>query len=55
VILHLTIIFGAFAVVMTGAQLFPLLILIALKTGVDLAFHLREHREPIQSTISLGA
>jgi hypothetical protein len=45
VILHLTIIFGAFAVVLTGAQLFPLLILIALKTGVDLAFHLREHRE----------
>jgi hypothetical protein len=45
VILHLTIIFGAFAVVVTGAQLFPLLILIALKTSVDLAFHLREHRE----------
>jgi len=55
VILHLTIIFGAFAVVTTGAQLFPLLILIALKTGVDLAFHLREHRDPHPSTISLGA
>jgi hypothetical protein len=47
VILHLTIIFGAFAVVMTGARLLPLLILIAIKTGVDLAFHLREHREPL--------
>jgi hypothetical protein len=47
VILHLTIIFGAFAVVMTGARLLPLLILIALKTSVDLAFHLREHREPL--------
>ena len=43
-ILHLTILFGVFAVVMTGAQLIPLLILIALKTGVDLAFHVREHR-----------
>jgi hypothetical protein len=47
VILHLTILFGAFAVVLTGAQLGPLLILIALKTGVDVAFHLREHREPL--------
>jgi hypothetical protein len=54
VILHLTILFGAFAVVLTGAQLGPLLILIALKTGVDVAFHLREHREPLQSTIALG-
>lgn len=55
VILHLTIIFGAFAVAMTGSQLLPLLILIALKTSVDLAFHLREHRDPLPSTISLGA
>lgn len=44
VILHLTIIFGAVAVALTGAQLLPLLILIALKTGMDLAFHVREHR-----------
>ena len=44
VILHLTILFGVFAVVMTGAQLIPLLILIALKTGMDLAFHVREHK-----------
>ena len=54
VILHLTIIFGTFAVIMTGAQLGPLLILIALKTAVDLAFHLREHRERLPSTIALG-
>ncbi len=54
VILHLTIIFGAFAVAITGAQLGPLLILIALKTGVDLAFHLREHREPLSATMPLG-
>ena len=33
VILHLTIIFGAFAVIMLGAQLCPLLILVALKTA----------------------
>jgi len=44
VILHLTIIFGAFAVVLLGAQVLPLVILVALKTAVDLGFHLREHR-----------
>jgi hypothetical protein len=44
VILHLTILFGAFAIVAFGAQLLPLVILIALKTAVDLGFHLGEHR-----------
>jgi hypothetical protein len=44
VILHLTILFGAFAVAAFGAHLFPLLILICLKAAIDLGFHLREHR-----------
>src|SRR5688572_8716392 len=44
VVLHLTILFGAFAVAAFGAHLFPLLILIGLKTAMDLGFHLREHR-----------
>ena len=44
VILHLTILFGAFAVAAFGAQLIPLVILIVLKTAVDLGFHLGEHR-----------
>ena len=44
VILHVTILFGAFAVAAFGAHLLPLLILIGLKTAVDLGFHLREHR-----------
>lgn len=44
VILHLTILFGAFAVILLGAQVLPLVILVALKTALDLAFHLREHR-----------
>ena len=43
VILHLTILFGAFAVAFLGAQLVPLVILVTLKTIVDLGFHLREH------------
>jgi hypothetical protein len=49
VILHLSILFGAFAVVLIGAQLGPLLVLITLKTGVDLAFHLREHQGGLPS------
>jgi hypothetical protein len=44
VILHLTILFGAFAVIMFGAQVLPLVILVGLKTAMDLGFHLREHR-----------
>lgn len=44
VILHVTILFGAFAVALFGARLLPLVILVALKTVVDLGFHLREHR-----------
>ena len=44
VILHLTILFGAFAVAAFGARLLPLVILVSLKTAMDLSFHLREHR-----------
>lgn len=46
VVLHLTILFGAFAVVMFGAQVLPLMILVGLKIAMDLGFHLREHRAP---------
>ena len=44
VILHLTIIFGAIAVVMTGAPAAAVAVLVVLKTALDLGFHLREHR-----------
>ena len=44
VILHLTILFGAFAVAILGISVLPLVILVGLKTALDLAFHLREHR-----------
>jgi hypothetical protein len=46
VTLHLTIILGALAVAAFGATLVPLLILIGIKTAIDLGLHLREHREP---------
>lgn len=43
VVLHLTILFGAFAVALIGAPIAALLIMVMLKTGIDLALHLREH------------
>jgi hypothetical protein len=46
VILHLTIIFGAFVVAFLGSPVGALLVLVALKTAFDLGLHLREHRGP---------
>jgi hypothetical protein len=42
--LHLTIIFGAMAVTFTGAPAAAVAILVAIKTVLDLGFHLAEHR-----------
>jgi hypothetical protein len=44
VILHVAIIFGGFAVLALGSRTAPLLLLVALKVGVDVASHLRERR-----------
>jgi hypothetical protein len=44
VILHLTIIFGAFAAMLLGAPIGTLLILVVTKTVFDVGAHLREHR-----------
>lgn len=46
VVLHVTIIFGAFLIAMFGTPTVALVLLIALKTVVDLGAHLREHRRP---------
>lgn len=43
VVLHLTIIFGAFAVAILGSPVGALLILVGLKTAFDLGLHLRQH------------
>ena len=42
--LHLTIIFGAMAVMFTGAPVAAVAILVAIKTLLDLGLHLAEHR-----------
>jgi hypothetical protein len=42
--LHLTIIFGAIAVMFTGAPVAAVAILVAVKTVLDIGLHLAEHR-----------
>ncbi|WP_439102097.1 DUF6498-containing protein [Congregibacter sp.] len=44
VILHVAIIAGGFAVMSLGQPLFLLIILVGLKTVMDIALHLREHK-----------
>ncbi len=44
VVLHIAIILGGFAVMALGQPLGMLLVLIALKLGLDIHMHLREHR-----------
>lgn len=43
VVLHLTIIFGGFAVAFLGSPVWALVVMVALKIGVDLAAHRSEH------------
>ena len=49
VVLHLTILFGAFVAIFLGAPLGLLVILVVLKTAFDLRLHLREHRDQLGS------
>lgn len=44
VILHITIILGGMAIAFTGAPAAAVLVLVLLKTALDLGFHLAEHR-----------
>jgi hypothetical protein len=44
IVLHMTIILGAFVVGFFGTPLAALVLLVGLKTLIDLFFHLREHR-----------
>jgi hypothetical protein len=49
VVLHLTIIFGAFAITLIGAPIAALVVLVILKTALDLRFHLASHRPATQT------
>jgi Family of unknown function (DUF6498) len=55
VVLHLTIIFGGMATEALGGPLIALVILIAVKTAVDLGLHRREHRKAASVRDRTGA
>lgn len=44
VILHITIIAGSFAIMSLGQPLFLLIVLVGLKTAMDVGLHVREHQ-----------
>ncbi len=44
VVLHIAILFGAFAIMALGSPIFLLILLVAGKTILDLTMHLRSHR-----------
>ena len=44
-VLHITIIFGGIAIAITGAPAAAVAVLVVLKTAMDIAFHLAEHRK----------
>jgi hypothetical protein len=51
VVLHVTIVIGAFLVAMLGSPIWALVLLVALKTAADLAAHLAErHRADARAT-----
>jgi hypothetical protein len=57
VILHLTIILGAFVSIWLGTPIGSLIVLVIGKTALDLAFHLRQHRDPmagLPARVNLG-
>jgi hypothetical protein len=53
VVLHITIIFGAILIGMTGAPAAAIVVLVLLKIALDLGLHLAEHRNtPAGATAS---
>jgi hypothetical protein len=54
VVLHVTIILGAIAISTTGAPVAAIVVLVLLKTALDLGLHLREHRRLRPATVHLS-
>ena len=53
VVLHVTVIFGAIVISMTGAPAAAIVVLVLLKIALDLGLHLAEHRNtPVVATAS---
>ena len=53
VVLHLTVLFGGFAVMALGAPVIAMVVLVALKTGLDLRAHLAE-RDKFPSPVTIS-
>jgi hypothetical protein len=51
VILHVTIIVGGMAIAVTGASAAAIVVLVLLKTAMDLGFHLREHGQEVTEAV----
>ena len=54
VVLHITIIVGALAIGLTGAPAAAIVVLIVLKTVLDLGLHFAERRRAVASPVSRG-
>lgn len=54
VILHLTILFGAIAIGAIGSPVGAIAVLVVVKTVVDVAAHLAEHRRAAERVVVLG-
>ena len=54
IVLHITILAGGALVTILQAPIVGLLLLVALKTGLDLRSHLREHRAEIHPSLHQG-
>jgi hypothetical protein len=48
IVLHITILAGGFLVTILQSPIVGLLLLVALKIGLDLRSHMREHRPDVQ-------
>jgi hypothetical protein len=55
VILHVTIIVGGMAIAVTGASAAAIVVLVLLKTAMDLGFHLREHGQEVTEAVATPA
>ena len=49
VILHITVLFGGFLVMLLGSPIIGLILLISLKIFIDIKSHLKQHRSAIEN------
>jgi len=54
IVLHITILAGGFLVTVLQSPIVGLLLLVALKIGLDLRSHLQEHRRDVQPVLQQG-